>query len=802
MASDNRERDITLSPNEYILILDKTKGAIRCIVGSCTINLSANEVPVIFDEKKKRFVEVSVDEATKTFVTVPEGWYTALKNPEEKNLHPVCSTSNQAPELKIGRKVNIKGPCSFALWPGQMAKVIKGHSLHTNQYVLVRAYENNNDSSIGQLSIVKGTDKAFYIPDTGYEVVPLPDGKYVRDAVTLENIQYCILKNEAGEYQYVHGPAVVFPEPDQVFVLNKENSSYKFDGIRLSETSGIYVKNTQDFVDGESVIDHQEKSEDEDGNEVITTVYKDPVLHKAGEEEFITGKDVAIYYPRPEQEIIEYDGQKIHFAIAIPKGEGRYVLNRLTGEIRMVTGPTMFLPDPRFEVIVQRTLTQKQCEMWYPNNEEVLAYNGHSITALKIDDSDMKILRNDFSWNNLNNTQLTMSSYVAPTQGTGNIDSTTKMGINRRNTYTPPRTISLDSSKYAGVVTIDVWAGYAVSVVSKDGNRRVEIGPKTVLLGYDETLEVVGDDTVYLQINDNLADFRVRVQTKDYVDFDVDIDCTYNLNTSQKDQWFGSKCFDSILTDSFVIALTKAVKKLTMQEWLDSYVSVVDTVADGLNKAKLIMSIGNTIVQEPKAVNKDVAEMIEENRKRATKKAVELFALRDEVVATAEVNKLQHQIAEGNATEEAFRAKLEQDKQLAEIKDRKDRDTATAEAEKAKLEAEKKQENIRSENEKIRLQREKDKTMQEITLLKERNAAEIERINAETEARKKLLDSISPNLVEAITVASKHETLREISENLSPYMLAGQGESIADMINKLCRGTSLEGIIDKALATK
>ena len=79
-----------------------------------------------------------------------------------------------------------------------------------------------------------------------------------------------------------------------------------------------------------------------------------------------------IYYPRPEHAIISYDGKHMHHAIAIPEGEGRYVMNRETGEIKTVVGPKMYLPDPRKEVVVKRKLTSKECQLWYPGNVDAI----------------------------------------------------------------------------------------------------------------------------------------------------------------------------------------------------------------------------------------------------------------------------------------------------------------------------------------------------------------------------------------------------------------------------------------------
>src|SRR5262249_549935 len=90
---------------------------------------------------------------------------------------------------------------------------------------------------------------------------------------------------------------------------------------------------------------------------------------------FITGKETAIYFPREEHSLVRYDGKDKHFAVAVPAGEARYVMNRKTGAIHMVEGPAMLLPNPVEEVIVRRVLSDKECASWYPTNQEALADN-------------------------------------------------------------------------------------------------------------------------------------------------------------------------------------------------------------------------------------------------------------------------------------------------------------------------------------------------------------------------------------------------------------------------------------------
>ena len=86
---------------------------------------------------------------------------------------------------------------------------------------------------------------------------------------------------------------------------------------------------------------------------------------KVGDEIFLTGKECAIYYPRPEHSLVVYGGRKKHYAVAVPAGEGRYVMDRETGQFVTVKGPTMLLPNPVKEVIVRRVLSDRECRLWY-----------------------------------------------------------------------------------------------------------------------------------------------------------------------------------------------------------------------------------------------------------------------------------------------------------------------------------------------------------------------------------------------------------------------------------------------------
>jgi major vault protein len=393
--NNRRERDMILAPNEYCFISDETKGEVNCFVGPNKTSLAGTDRCVIFDLKSKRFKAADLSSGIQLFQTAPEGWYVILKNVAVGDKHPNGGGKLTTPDLKIGKKVNISGPVSFALWPGQMAKTVQGHNLRSNEYLLVRVYDEDaarenwnksvikaqvvegdtaketvrasltdipteNDLTMGKLFIIKGTEVSFYIPSTGIEVVPERGGaeeRYVREAVTLERLEYCLLLDQNGSKRYVHGPAVVFPQPTEKFVDAPIKSSpdtakaKKFRAQELTPASGIHIRVIADYTEA------------------------DGTIRKAGEELFITGKEQTIYFPREEHAIIKYGNQEIHYGITIPEGEARYSLDRNTGAISLVKGPRIFLPDPRTQVIAQRALPLNLCQLMYPGNAEALAIN-------------------------------------------------------------------------------------------------------------------------------------------------------------------------------------------------------------------------------------------------------------------------------------------------------------------------------------------------------------------------------------------------------------------------------------------
>ena len=806
-----QSRDVILSTNEFCFLQSKTNGSIKSHVGPTTVTISQQEVLVVFDPASKKFREVTdLEKAKQLFTSAPEGWYVILKNPMPDNQHPKAAQANETPgDPLIGTKINIPGPTSFALYPGQMAKTVRGHKLRSNQYLLARVYDadaakagmenatvvdaegkevdqKSNEYFVGQLLVIKGTEVSFYIPPTGIEVIAQENGDYVRDAVTLERLEYAILKDEDGEKRYVHGPAVVFPKPTETFVeANPKKHTVKFRASELSPISGIYVKVIADY-------------KDEQGKE-----------HKAGEELFITGKDQMIYYPRPEHAIIDYNGKYMHHAIAIPKGEGRYIMDRLKGTIKTVKGPQMYLADPRTEVVVLRKLSDKECELFYPDNKEVLNFN-RGISEREVE-----------KWAKTGKMeQEALNTFYSTADVTKNLAAfEMNANISRGTSYTKPRSITLDT-KYDGVVGINIWTGYAVNVVSKDGSREVVVGPQTRLLDYDETLEALHLSTGkpkttdnilstgYLRVENNKISDIIKVQTSDFVDVEIKVSYCVDFLEEYKDKWFSVDNYVKFLCDRQRSLLKREVKKYTIQEFYNNSTDICrnimlnisdETKDNGLPFGRLFEDNG-MLVKDVEIlsvhIESDVARMLEKHQNEIIAKTLELSdaeAKINVVTKLAEVRKKELDLQNQNDMYELELANERKNKRIQYEEQQNALKRATIAAEK---QAQKDLQPILDEIAKAQIAREKEENS--IQIEKEKAELQLDKARKASYAAmvEKIMGSISEDLVAALNAKANSEMLETVTGAMSPYAIS-EDTSVADVTNKLLRGTSLEGIIDK-----
>lgn len=810
--NNSRQRDLVLAANEFCYLQNKTNGVIKTYTGPITMTISAQEALVVFNEKTKQFRETdNFEEAKQLLVSPPENWYVVLKNPSEGNIHPEAGKAVISPNLEVGKKINISGPCAFSLFPGQMAKIIKGHHLRSNQYLLARVYDPeaaqnsvavmvdaegntitaNEKYYAGQMLVIKGTEISFYIPPTGIEVIPIennPKNGYVREAVTLERLEYAILKDENGNKTYKYGPEVVFPKPTETFVQSPTGGNI-FRVIELSPISGIYVKVIAEYTEGEG---------------------ENAVTHPAGEEMFITGNDQMIYYPRPEHAIISYDNKIMHHAIAIPEGEGRYVMNRMTGEIKTIKGPAMFLPDPRTEVVVKRKLSEKQCDLWFPGSAAAKSYNA-SLNEKSVEKSSR--ITNTLPYTDTINKSITTScdASLDAAYSTANSLSATlanlesNASISRGTSYTKPRTITLDN-KYDGVVSIDVWTGYAVNVISKSGKRKVVCGPQTILLDYDQTLEELQMSTgkpkttdkvihtVYLRHENNKVSDIISVETKDFVRCEVDVSYNVSFDKAQMDKWFNVDNYVKYLCDKMRSEVKKEVKKYGIEEFYQNYSTIVHEVV--LTNKTFVENGMN--VQDCEVLNihieDSVAEMLTAHQEEMLTQSLKLSDAEKRVEVAEKLADAERKEQELRNTALLNKLDLQEKEALRKLEIQTEIARQTEANKLAEKQAEVDMQVLYDTIHNANLERTKLEKANE--LAHQRELAEIEKNRNEAYAAtvKIIMESISEDLVAAMSSKSNNEMTVAIAQALSPYALAS-GESVTDVVNGLLRGTKLEDVI-------
>jgi major vault protein len=868
MAAGEREqnRDITLPPDTFIYLQNIGKGGLVTVFkGPCVVNQTGQDQPVRFDATQRRYIPCSLEQAVQHFIRANEGDYVVLENPAPNEK---CPTENQqqAVELERGNKVVIPGPWSEALWPGQIATVIQGHVLRSNQYLVAIVYnadkakanwftktvaaegtatgENQSeqtiaeaqqapkkkglpalaDTGIGSRIVIKGTDVSFFIPCTGVEVLKDENQNYVRDAVTLEQLEFCCLVDENGKKAYPQGPAVVFPAPTQVF--EKDNKGRrKFRPIELNTINGIHLKVTADF-----------EGPDIENNPADNRKFKE------GEELFVTGKTLSIYYPREELSIIEYgQGNKKHYSTAIPKGEGRYVIYRETGEIKLIRGPKMFLADPRKEIPVRRVLGTDECSLWYPGNQEAIAYNTDLAEAMAsspsgrsgvISEGDYRKaqtrkLRSGAGYENTGiesfgpgDMMAALSAYEPELVGEESAGKTISRGATQV-AGNSTRSLTLNT-KYDGVPKIEVWPGFAVLAVGSEGSRRVIEGPEVILLDYDEKLGFMNLSTgkpkstdklyktAYLCVQNNQVGDIVSFESKDHVKGTIKISLRVNFEGStpeDKLKWFGVDNYVKYLTDHVRSIIAGMAKKKTIAEIKSDYVNLVrDSILgekmEGNDRKGMKFDNGMRVVEvevlEIKLVDQQISALLDQAQQQVVRSNIEL----DQSQRELEVSQKKDKIAQERLLSDYETKRLSAKLQTQTINDQMAVFSAQVAADMEKLTSD--QQKAISLEEIKTLQAEADlsrnRRAADSTLETERKRLDLkkEEITATTESVVARYSAAKDGLFEILTTLSREEMAVKLAEatNIERFL---SGDSIGGSLsNLLSTVPSLKTFFDKA----
>lgn len=816
--------EIALTPGAFAQLQDAAKGGVRTYVGPTLISQTGQETPVLYDHQQRFFKECSLRDTIRMMPIAEEGDYLVLENPAIEDKHPNLGEAKQdCPNLRMGSKVNIPGPTQFALWPSQHATLVPGHNLRSNQYLECRIYnedaatanwqeatirkaetatseedEEAEDSGsmvddetrkfiAGQRLIIRGDEVSFFIPPTGIEVLA-DENEYVREAVTLERLEYCILVDEDGNKRYERGPQVVFPQPTEAFLIS--DGRRKFKAIELNPIQGLHIKVIADYNDnGSAVTDENRKDAD----------------HKEGDELFLTGEKHPIYFPGPEHSIIRYSNRNKQFATAVPPGEGRYVMHRLTGVIDKLIGPDMLLPDPRTKVIVKRILTENQSNLWYPDNPQALAYNRElTKVAESASIQSLGYLERDTETEATNvKTEGFRARSLTRREATGKAAMPDE--FSRSTQYASPRTLTLDT-KFEGVPQICPWTGYAVMVVDKSGRRRVEVGPMTILLNFDETLEILTlstgkpkttDDlkrTVYLRVmNNKISDLVENVFTSDHVPVDLKLSFTVDFE-DDPEKWFNIENYVKFLCDHVRSILKGRIRKVGIKEF---WASGADFIRDfvlgesiqgegrpGMKFEQNGMRITDVEILDISIKNEHIAQMLQEAEEKVVSSHIELEQAERELQNLTRQEEISRDTLKARHDTTELKGKLEQKVVKIGLDTTLGKEHARQEGAKAEQTSTLEKEKVQDLQHSAKLVRDKAQEDQGHEQKVAQAELDLQRIESETAALTERFKSMQEGFMEGMLTLSNQDALVKIAQAGSVQSMLG-GSNLVDIITKI-----------------
>ncbi len=865
-----RQGDIVLTPGQYVYSQDESKGgAVKTFVGPCVITPTGQDRPVKFDPTTRRFNSSTFEAAIEHSPFARKGQYIILDNPAteenqqgQQHQHPNDGQNVNPARLSYGNTVNVPGPITFALWPGQSAVVVDGHTLRSNEYLEVEivdkaAAQENWESGIirkptneveteddtpvdgvpedlaeGKIYIIRGDQVAFYIPPTGVRVVPDEEGNYVRDAVTLETLEYCQLFDENGNKRYERGPQVVFPEATEQF--EEVEGNRKFRATELNEISGLHVKVIAPYNNNGEVADPSQ-ADHKEGDELFITG-PGAVVYPEGTNR--SGQESAIYFPRVEHSILKYGKKKKHYATSIPHGgEGRYLMDRKSGVVETIRGPKMLLPDPRTHVIVRRPLSDRECRLWYPTkdgqaNPEVLAYNrslrmasaeAGTERAGYVSDSDYA---SNAGFENLQSyaaaadmAEVESRSLVRrrkSRQQAGSFQPGDE--FERGTTYTPPRSITLDT-KFESVPTINVWTGYAVMVVSKSGgDRQCHVGPKTILLDYDQTLEVLSlstgkpkntdrlEETVYLRVLNNKVSDIVDLETSDHIPVQIKLSLLIDFD-GDENKWFDVENYVKFATDHVRSILKGVVRKTSIEVFDKDGVGLIrDTLLGvkpeegggrpGMSFEENGMVIRDVEVLDISIQDTNIRDLLKQAQHKTVVQNIKVRQAEDELAATQRQEQIKQNIAIAVAETASKQQELERDRLDAQLKTdvaKVQAALAVAAEQKAKIEAEEANTELTHN---ASLARQKAKADQEYAIKEALQTLQVQLLQSETTSTVERFRACQEGFSEALLALGSQETVEKVAQALSVQQLLG-GNNFVEVVEKVFKGSPLEGAIQQ-----
>jgi major vault protein len=398
--------------------------------------------------------------------------------------------------------------------------------------------------------------------------------------------------------------------------------------------------------------------------------------------------------------------------------------------------------------------------------------------------------------------------------------------MSRKETYTPPRTVTLNT-KYEGAAQIDVWTGYAVLVVDKNGNRKTVVGPQTILLEFDQQLASMEFSTgkpktterlyktAFLRVLNNQVSDVITAQTSD--DISVQVKTSYRVNfiPESQDKWFNAENYVKLLCDHVRSKVRNTIKKLGIQQFTDNYIDIVRDTVLGVGKTDtagaktprpgLKFDENGAHVYDVEILgleigDRTIAEQLLSAQRQTIQDALKLATSKRQLVLAEEQETINQKLESLRTDSQIQKAQLQKQVlvenaalTLAEIG--KDEDVFQA---KQQVEVEKQK--VIDISNAAELKRNQAGADQQMEQRKASLELTLQELNAETTSVTERIKAITPDLVTALQAFGDKALLEKITASMAPLAILG-GSSVQDVVVKMLKGTGLDKLANVSIGT-
>lgn len=364
-------------------------------------------------------------------------------------------------------------------------------------------------------------------------------------------------------------------------------------------------------------------------------------------------------------------------------------------------------------------------------------------------------------------------------------------------------------------------------MVSKTRERRVVVGPATILLEYDETLmpmelstgtpkedkQLIG--TTYLRVHNNRVSDMVKVETHDLCQVEVVTSYRVNFEGERQEEWFSVENYVKFLTDHLRSLIRNAVKAHGIEEFYGNAVNIIRDAVLGVVKGeekrpgRLFSENGMRVydveVLDVKINNAQIAQLLTTAQHEAVQLALRIAKQERELDFTKRDENIKRQMADERtetAVHESDLKKEELEKRLelnlaeisAEVEKERLRLEAATTKEREELEAQLTNQQTLDALQKAELDRKKKQQDLDLALAKAEIENRLEEMRAQTEDLVKRTGAVTPDLIAALQAFGDKALIQKVSESLAPLAIL-KNEGVMELLPRFLKGTALDGVI-------